>query len=473
MRSNGWALRALGGLVVLTCSCTALDERNADPAREEATATVELPVARAGRHLWSRIAIGARVSPPGRPDAFELQTAVGRRGDTYLGATFTGTINLGGRALTSVGGDAADERDFAVGRYGNSGALRWAKSYGGPGWQQLRALAPKSDANLLLAGEFRGALDLGGVALAPGGSNHFFIAELDGNGKPVWARPYADEDHAFHAGQMAADPAGNIVVTAFVMGVYTFAGTTIRGDGAGVIKVDARGEPLWAADIGLSADDGPMALAIDGAGRITVLENSGKFFRMTLSHLDAGGNLLWRRRLRTDVHSDVGMSPMALAAWRTGEVLIVGQGDATVVVDPNMDMDLGRDPLGCFAAKLDAAGSLMWVRRFASACFSAAAIDSAGQILLGGTLEGTETFGGTTLQSDAKRPVLVKLDAGGTPLWGKVATGPGTGDVRLVGIDAARRITMGGVFEGRLDFGGAPLTTRNPEGAYFLARLRP
>jgi outer membrane protein assembly factor BamB len=475
MRVNGWTLRALGGLVMVACGCMAVDDRQADRTGEDPTATAELPAAaRVGSHLWSRIAIEERVSPPGRPDAFELEAAVGRRGDTFLGATFTGTLDLGGRRLTSAGDGSTEDRDFAVARYGHNGALRWAKSYGGPGWQELRALAPKGDAGLLVAGHFRDALDLGGIALAPGNERFVFIGELDGRGKPVWARAYEDEDYAFHVGQMAADDAGNIAVTGFVMGVYRFAGTTIRGDGSGVIKVDARGEPLWAADIGLHADDGPMAMGIDAAGRIAVLENSGKFYRMTLVRLGADGSLLWRRRIRTTADSDAWMMPSALAVWRTGEVLVVGQGNATIVVDPSVDMDLGRDPLGCFAAKLDVGGTLVWVRRFASACFTAAAIDGAGQVVLGGTLEGAEPLGGTTLTSDARRPVLVKLDTAGKPISGKVlATGPGTGDVRVLGVDAGRKITLGGVMHGRLDFGGGPLTAEGAEGAYWLARLRP
>jgi hypothetical protein len=195
---------------------------------------------------------------------------------------------------------------------------------------------------------------------------------------------------------------------------------------------------------------------------------------MTLVRLGADGSLLWRHRIRTTVDSDVGMMPSALAVWRTGEVLVVGQGDATTVVDPSVDMDLGREPLGCFAAKIDAGGTLVWVRRFTSACFTAAAIDSAGQVVLGGTLEGTESIAGTTLRSDAKRPVLVKLDTAGKPLWGKVlATGSGTGDVRVLGTDPSRKITLGGLLHGTLDFGGGPLTAAGAEGAYWLARLRP
>jgi hypothetical protein len=515
MRVNGWALRALGGLVTAACGCMDAGDWQGTSAVEDPTASAELPASAdlraarrllrvpcdgprgaapavevcatadvdencdgasrcTGEHLWSRVAIAGRVSPPNRTDPFEIAVAMGRRGDTFLGGTFTGTVDLGGGPLTSTGGVAPDDRDFAIARRGVDGSLRWARRFGGTGWQELRALAPKGTDRLLIAGDFRRSLDLGGLTLSPGGDgNFFFIGELNGQGKPAWARQYDNEDYSFIVGQMAADHAGDIVVSGFVMGVYRFAGTQIRGDGSGVIKVNARGEPLWAADIGLHADDGPMAMGIDATGHIAVLENSGKFYRMTVVRLDAAGNLLWRRRIRTTADTDGSMMPTALAVWRTGEVLVVGKGDATTVVDPAMDMDLGSEPLGCFAAKLDTGGSLAWVRRFAGACFDAAAIDDAGQIVLGGTLEGSETIGRVTLTSDTKRPVLVKLDAAGEPIWGRLAAkGPGSGGVSALGTDTGGSVTLGGVFHGRLDFGGGPLTG-GADGSYFLARLRP
>ncbi|UQA57610.1 hypothetical protein [Polyangium aurulentum] len=512
MRVNGWALRALGGLVTAACGCVDIDDRQGASTVEDPTARAELPVSAnpsserrspraacngpgratppvelcattdvdencdgvstcTGDHLWSRVAIAGRVSPPDRLEPFEIAVAMGRRGDTFLGGTFTGTVDLGGGPLTSAGGGAPDDRDFAIARRGSNGALRWAGRYGGPGWQELRAIAPKGDDRLLVAGDFRGAIDLDGIKLSSQDPESFFVAELNGQGKPAWARPFTNEDYAFHMSHMSADDTGDIVVAGYVMGVFAFAGTQIRGDGSAVIKLSATGEPRWGHDTGLSADDGPIAMGIDAAGRIAMLEESGKSFRMTVVRLGKGGELLWRRRIRTTV--DGMMIPTALAVWRTGEVLVVGRGDASAVVDPTLDMDLGPERLGCFAAKLDVAGALVWVRRFSGACFNAAAIDDAGQVVLGGALEGTETLGRATLSSDVRRPVLVKLDAAGKPIWGRLAAkGPGSGGVRALGLDTGGSATIGGVFTDRLDFGGGALPA-GAEGAYFLGRLRP
>jgi hypothetical protein len=166
-----------------------------------------------------------------------------------------------------------------------------------------------------------------------------------------------------------------------------------------------------------------------------------------------------------------------MAATPDGGVILTGG-----LID---GMDLGAGPMttagdqDVFVAKIDGTGALSWVKSFGSPGGDQAtsvAVDSQGDILLGGQLAGPIDFGGGPRgQAGAGGMFLVKLDPAGGHVWSRVFTdgeldGP---RVAKMVVDAHDEILVAGVFAfGALDLGNGPLAAPADHGAPFLARLR-
>ncbi len=68
--------------------------------------------------------------------------------------------------------------------------------------------------------------------------------------------------------------------------------------------------------------------------------------------------------------------------------------------------------------------------------------------------------------------LVVKLDAGGKPLWARGLGGAGPDLIQGIAVDGAGAITVTGMFSGSADFGGLERTARGPRDS-FVARLGP
>ncbi len=106
-----------------------------------------------------------------------------------------------------------------------------------------------------------------------------------------------------------------------------------------------------------------------------------------------------------------------------------------------------------FAAKLDAAGNIVWAKSFgysgASMQANAIAIDASGNAYLGGTLGAA-----TGISVGLKDAFAIKLDASGATTWTKNFGGSGaTTEGNAIAVDASGNVYLGG------NFGGANLST--------------
>jgi hypothetical protein len=109
--------------------------------------------------------------------------------DFLLVLAFTGTIDLGGGPLTSLGA-----RDLAVARLDASGAHVWSERFGAPGaalcldppfCSQSGKAVSAADGSVILAGPLTGWVDFGG---GPVGSmsEQTYVVKLDGSGAFLW-----------------------------------------------------------------------------------------------------------------------------------------------------------------------------------------------------------------------------------------------------------------------------------------------
>lgn len=119
-------------------------------------------------------------------------------------------------------------------------------------------------------------------------------------------------------------------------------------------------------------------------------------------------------------------------------------------------------------AKFDAAGNHVWSKGFAAAdakeVGQSVAVDSQGNVVLVGTINGAVDFGGGPLMGQVEDAFVVKFDAAGNHVWSKRFGDGGTQDANNVAVDSEDNIAFVGHFSGSVDFGGGPLTT-SPAGS--------
>src|SRR5262249_8561272 len=129
-----------------------------------------------------------------------------------------------------------------------------------------------------------------------------------------------------------------------------------------------------------------------------------------------------------------------------------------------------------FVVKLAPSGSHLWSKAFGGANYDSAtvvAVDASDHLYLTGQAQGTVDFGGGPLVANATA-YLLELDANGNHVMSKVFTdsmGAATG--RGLAVDGLGNLLVGGSYNGTIDFGGGPLVASGAVEDVFLAKLDP
>ena len=131
-----------------------------------------------GHHVWSH----GYPTPAGafqRPNA----VAVDDQGHVLVGGVYTAPVDFGTGPLPAG--------IFASGYVASfdaaSGALAWARGFG-EHTADVQAIAPAGDGGALVAGLWKGNLDLGAGVALENGLSQLFVARFDASGAARWAR---------------------------------------------------------------------------------------------------------------------------------------------------------------------------------------------------------------------------------------------------------------------------------------------
>jgi hypothetical protein len=279
-----------------------------------------------GDHVWS-----LAVSGPGweRPEA--LPDGVG---GVFVTVTSDAAIDLGGGQLIPAGID-----DIVLARFDNNGAHTWSKIFGGPNAEWVRALGVAANGDLVIVGNFEGALDLGGGPLMGSSGKQSYAARVTASGTHVWSSHY---DDAFMFGTVGA--AENILLSGYFSGSLDFGGGAMVSAGTDVFvtMLDPAGAHVWSHRFGdadfqyghtVAGDvDGNVVVAglfrgaIDfGGAPLSVLGSSDIF----VAKLDSLGNHMWSARSGDE--SVVGSQQAdAVTTDAAGNVYVTGQFTGTI-----------------------------------------------------------------------------------------------------------------------------------------------
>jgi Beta-propeller repeat len=107
-------------------------------------------------------------------------------GNDYVTGSFAGRSNFSPSSGTSILSNG--QTDIFVAKYAPSGALLWAKSFGGPTADQGKAIALDGSGNVFLTGSFSGQVTFNpGSVLTSNAPTNTFVLKLNSSGGFQWA----------------------------------------------------------------------------------------------------------------------------------------------------------------------------------------------------------------------------------------------------------------------------------------------
>jgi hypothetical protein len=337
----------------------------------------------AGNHLWSVAATGDNAAP--------RAVAVDASGNVVVAGTFNATMAFGGPTLSTTADDA-----MFVAKLDPDGNHLWSSAFGTTDDSFVWDVAVDGGGNVAITGYTNGAIDFGGGALAPQGTDDLVVAMLDPNGNHLWSKRLGDSAQQF--GQAVAfDGDDDLLVAGYFYGSIDFGGGALDSAGSAdvfVAKLDGSGNHVWSARYGASSDQNVFALATGPSDEVVVGGQfqgtfsfggadlvSGGFYDGFVAKLDSQGNHVWSKRFG----DAEGQFTRDVAVDASGNVWLTGYFQGTADIGGGGLTSMGDDDV--LVAKLDAAGTHLHSDRFGDAddqVATALALDTAGAAFLAG-----------------------------------------------------------------------------------------
>ncbi|HET6348899.1 MAG TPA: FlgD immunoglobulin-like domain containing protein [Candidatus Krumholzibacteria bacterium] len=447
-----------------------------------ATLFASTPVNAAPVYDW-----GNRIGGQGVNNAYGV--AVDGSGNVVVAGTFTGSMNLGGGTLTSAG-----SYDVFLAKYDANGAFQWSQRFGGTGLDGARAVAFDGAGNIVMTGYFGGSVSFGGAPLT-GGAHDIFVAKFDGSGAHQWSHYYggAGIDEGM---DVAVDASGNVLIAGQYVGAVDFGGGPVSAfggldafvlklDAAGVyqwtrcagsinpdvargVAVDASGNvfltgsfsgsidpgsgpltsagstdaflakyaadgtPQWSARIGGTGADSGQQLGVDASGSVVV---TGIYNGAFLAKYDTDGVPQWNQNFA----SSGLVQGLDVAVRPDGGIVFTGNLQGSTNFGGGMLTSAGNDDI--YITRCDASGAHVWSQRFGSTGDDwgyGCTFDNAGNVVAAGIFAASVDFGGGAMTSMGLADgYVVKFDSGETIADTTPPTLTCPGDIQVDAVDAS------------------------------------
>lgn len=399
--------------------------------------------------------------------------AVDAGGNRILAGVVSGSVDFGAGLVNGY------ESDGFVAKYTPTGALLWARRFGSAGIERVVGVGVDTAARIVVAGTFAGTVDFGTGPLTSVTTVDTFVAVYGPNGLPLYAGRLAAAAYA-----LAVRPDGTFILTGTAVGAVDFGAGAVAAISARdmfVAQYAASGALLWVRRMASSSSITPKAVAVNASGMIAVTGyftgtanlggtpalTSAGGYDLFIATYSSLGTLGWARGAG-GLGTDDGR---AVAIDTAGNVVITGHVQGLA--------DLGGGTLGgavqsLAVAKYSSAGAHLWSRAYGStfgATGNGVALTPTGSVLLSGSFQGAGVFGATILTSAGTEDIVVEaLTSTGTPLWSARYGGTLADRAWAITADAAGHPVLAGSFDYFVDFGSGPILTSG-NGDVFLLDL--
>lgn len=197
------------------------------------------------------------------------QLLTDRSGDITLLGSLRSPVDLGGGLLDKAGADS----DVLLAKFKSSGEFQYAKYFGASAKDDAGGgLALDSDGSSLLTGFIQGPADFGGGLLTPSGPTDAFLAKYTDSGALVFAKLYGGMGLDMGT-SVAIDSQGGVFTTGGFNGVATFGGAPLISAGKEDIylaKYNRTGAHIFSLAQGGPDDDLAAQGIIDGQGELVL-----------------------------------------------------------------------------------------------------------------------------------------------------------------------------------------------------------
>lgn len=324
---------------------------------------------------------------------------------------------------------------FVLPTYSQAPNWAWAVGVGnGQTTPSVKGMASDAAGNTYLTGFFTDTVRFGSTKLtAASSSNDIFVAKLDHNGTPLWAKRAGGVGEDLGNG-IAVDNAGNVYITGGVNGVSglaTFSSITFNTThniDAFLAKYDAAGNIQWVQHPGTGVTNYGEHLAIDNANNIYMTGEFGLL--MFVAKYGSDGSNNW-----TTISNNNGVQVecRAIAVNNNGDVFAGGNYYQQLIIGgASIPYNSGYDP---YVVKLSAStGSVVWAKYLHGngddRGYSLAADNNGNVYFHGITISQKLYYGNDTIfgnNNGGQNVWMVKYSSNGNITWVRQSVG---GDVR-------------------------------------------
>jgi len=435
----------------------------------------------------------AENAPYGQNSTWFNGQSVDRQGNFVMAGRFDDSAQIGNIKLNAPGTHSS-----YIAKFTPEGTPLWAQVIKGNSNNQVVAFgtALDSSGNVYHMGSFQDTLSFGTLTLYSYAPLSEYLVKYDSNGNFMWVRNLGAV--APNGGRatttVATDSLGNPYALIRCSGTLTLDAYTFTSPPSSflnlLLKFDrlgnlVTGRPLSTSDsidffsisvrnndeLLLAGELYAAAVKIDN----TQFTNAAGYSAAFLLKIGTNRIIQWGK---TFGGNHVYNLSSEVATDRTGNIYLVGRFQGTTL--------FGADTLSCpagtyrpFLAKLDPQGAVVWAESIGDSTNSdefdlLIAVDFAGNIYYGTTVEGTQHFGPFTdsVGRTTSQVAILKLNAQGNLLWLRTA-GESSSNALIsgLGVDAFGNTYLSGWYQQQFKFGTHTLSAGSSSISAFIAKI--
>ncbi|MBL9013143.1 MAG: SBBP repeat-containing protein [Myxococcales bacterium] len=430
-----------------------------------------------GKALWATGFGGLGIDSP-------RGIGVTSAGEVYVAGYFDAEIDFGGTIGKKAPVAGADPKkkpsDAYLAKVGADGKVAWVQTFGAARDDSANDVAVKGD-KVIVVGNFLDSLKLGEFTKKSAGSDDAFVAQFDAKGEIQWLWNFGGID-SDGANAVAAMPDGGWVVGGSFSGSADFGTTTLKSRGgtdAMLLKLAPSGDLEWVKQFGGAYQDLISHVAVDGQGNIYVQgqfkdlsdwggkdrlkAGGGSDLDVVLAKYDLNGDHVWSKRFGNAFNDVAG----GVTVDPAGHVTMVGSFDKSASFGEGDDhTSLGESDL--FVARFTPSGKLQWAKTMGAEredIASGVGADAAGNVVVSGWFQGSVDFGKGPITSKGNKDIFaLKLDAKGATVWAQSFGDKDHDQGRVCAVDEKGAAYIAGIYRFALSAVEPPLQSVRAEG---------
>ena len=345
----------------------------------------------------------------------------------------------------------------------------WGKLFGDVSDQTVGGIAVTKEGDVYIAGTFSGTLAFDPAKPLGANGTDIYLAKFDALGNPLWSKSFMGTGYPDVMG-VAVDPFGNVILTGTFDTPITFGGathSTASYQDVYVAKFGPSGIFIWSNSSSHDELTRVGSVDADSAGNV-ILVGTGHYDsgQPPTSHLwvekydAADGTFTWGKKFVDDFPLE-GRTAGGVAIDSFDNILITGSFQLTENFGGGLLTSAGG--FDAFVAKFDPAGNHVWSASYGNAADQAGidiASDASGNVVMLGTYAGSVNFGGADdpLTAVGSNDIfLVKFSSAKVYFWSRSFGGAGDQQSGRVVVDKDSNILFTGRTTWNVDYGGGPL----------------